>query len=189
MTMERWRAALALNTELFQPGVVNTQGDYGEVPGQPVGKIYKDREQLHQAKVHKPRIAGISAGPEGAYSIVANGSYGDKDEGDILIYYGTGGTDDLYSGKGAIITSQTFNHRDNNSLLRSSLPPHRPVRVVRGHGLNSPYAPLVGYRYDGLYNVVKAGMEEVAEGFSFCRYELRRCLGQPPLPRRVDCFD
>ncbi len=31
----------------------------------------------------------------------------------------------------------------------------KPVRVIRGPKLRSPYAPAEGYRYDGLYTVEK----------------------------------
>ena len=36
----------------------------------------------------------------------------------------------------------------------------QPVRVIRGYKLHSPYAPLEGYRYDGLYTVEKVSHNE-----------------------------
>ena len=63
----------------------------------------------------------------------------------------------------------------------------KPVRVIRGFKLDSPYAPLEGYRYDGLYTVEKAWMGKgLTKGLLVCRYAFKRVPGQPPLPLRVD---
>ena len=66
---------------------------------------------------------------------------------------------------------QSFDTKDNKALLVSaqwptfdslhifwpqrSLETKKPVRVIRGYKLDSKYAPQEGYRYDGLYTVVK----------------------------------
>lgn len=34
----------------------------------------------------------------------------------------------------------------------------KPIRVVRGYKLHSEYAPVEGYRYDGLYTVEQASI-------------------------------
>ncbi|KAJ6590566.1 PUA-like domain-containing protein [Mycena vulgaris] len=62
-----------------------------------------------------------------------------------------------------------------------------PVRVIRGPDGNVKYSPLQGYRYDGLYYVTRAFMEEGKAGFKMCRFELKRCedMGQAPLPLHV----
>ncbi|KAL0958378.1 hypothetical protein HGRIS_000520 [Hohenbuehelia grisea] len=61
-----------------------------------------------------------------------------------------------------------------NLALKLNQSYRMPVRVVRGHGLNSKYAPIEGYRYDGLYDVVEAKLEKGKEGFMMCRYKLVR---------------
>ena len=38
-------------------------------------------------------------------------------------------------------------------VLQRSSETRKPVRVIRGYKLHSPYAPAEGYRYDGLYTV------------------------------------
>jgi len=55
--------------------------------------------------------------------------------------------------------------------------------VIRGFKLSSPYAPFEGYRYDGLYTVEKAWMEEGLNdgGYLVCKFAFRRVPGQPPL--------
>jgi E3 ubiquitin-protein ligase UHRF1 len=56
------------------------------------------------------------------------------------------------------------------------------VRVIRGYKLPSPYAPLEGYRYDGLYIVEKAWMGKgLTKGLMVCRYAFKRVPGQPEL--------
>lgn len=42
-----------------------------------------------------------------------------------------------------------------NSWWQRSTITNKPVRVIRGYKLDSPYAPSEGYRYDGLYTVEK----------------------------------
>lgn len=39
--------------------------------------------------------------------------------------------------------------------LQMSSQTKKPVRVIRGYKLHSEYAPVEGYRYDGLYTVEK----------------------------------
>lgn len=46
------------------------------------------------------------------------------------------------------------------------------MRVIRGYKLKSVYAPASGYRYDGLYKVTKAWMDEGLEGFKVCKYAM-----------------
>ena len=75
--------------------------------------------------------------------------------------------------------------------------------MIRGYKLHSEYAPLEGYRYDGLYTVEKVdsawlplryisltytqawqepGMNP--GGYLVCKFALKRVPGQPPLPIR-----
>lgn len=66
-------------------------------------------------------------------------------------------------------SDQSFETHDNQSLLvcaqpfgtlirdvntlQVSMETKKPIRVIRGYKLHSRYAPLEGYRYDGLYTV------------------------------------
>ncbi|KAF8646015.1 hypothetical protein AX16_007440 [Volvariella volvacea WC 439] len=182
--MERLRAKIARDPTYYEKGIINMQGKFGRIRGVEVGDTFDTREKLSKAKVHVPLYAGISGHhSQGAYSIVANGVYEDEDHGNVLIYSGTGGTDDSFSDNPVIVRDQSFEHPDNMAL-KASVSTRIPVRVIRGYKLGSPYAPWTGYRYDGLYRVTKAYMEKNKDGHLICKFELHRRAGQPPIPRR-----
>ncbi|EJD47651.1 hypothetical protein AURDEDRAFT_102357 [Auricularia subglabra TFB-10046 SS5] len=73
--------------------------------------------------------------------------------------------------------------------MKKSVETKNPVRVIRGYRLQSEWAPASGYRYDGLYRVEKAWMEQGLNqgGFQVCKFALKRIDGQPPLRRRDPC--
>ena len=57
--------------------------------------------------------------------------------------------------------------------------------MIRGFKLKSPFAPVEGYRYDGLYIVEKAWMAKgLTNGLMVCRYAFKRVGGQPGLMER-----
>ncbi|EKM61020.1 uncharacterized protein PHACADRAFT_247318 [Phanerochaete carnosa HHB-10118-sp] len=77
---------------------------------------------------------------------------------------------------------QDFENRSNKALLKS-VETKKPIRVIRGYKLESKYAPLEGYRYDGLYTVEKAWREKGLnpKGYLVCKFIFKRIEGQPPL--------
>ncbi|KAH7915651.1 PUA-like domain-containing protein [Hygrophoropsis aurantiaca] len=162
---------------------------FGAVPGVEVGQTWKKRADC---PVHRTFLRGIHGSNEdGAYSIVLSNMYGyDEDYGDIIIYTGTGGFEKKYSknGKWQLSKKQTsdqeFSHSYNTSLYVSR-ETGNPVRVVRSYKVVSKYAPVLGYRYDGLYIVTDAWKEKMSHGFVICRYRLERMPGQPDLPERT----
>lgn len=150
---------------------------FGEIPGVAPGTTFESRNELHESGVHRPLQAGISGGAnEGADSIVVSGGYeDDEDRGDVIVYTGHGANDpttgkqvadqELSAGNAALVVSQQRGY---------------PVRVVRGSGGDPRYSPTSGYRYDGLYRVMRHWDEIGASGFRIFRYELERIDGQPP---------
>ncbi|GAB7366587.1 hypothetical protein MBLNU230_g8573t1 [Neophaeotheca triangularis] len=96
---------------------------------------------------HNAMIAGIcGAENEGAWSVIMSGgkdsegcAYPDKDEGDTVLYCGT--------------DSKTGEPTEHTRRLLESVNNH-PVRLIRSHNLHGRYAPEMGFRYDGLYDVV-----------------------------------
>ena len=96
---------------------------------------------------------------EGCYAIILNNDNGlSKDQGDRILYAGSGGRR-----RGQNRTAPQCFHQswDNvtNDALRRNVVSGKPVRVIRGPKLASKYAPKEGgYRYDGLFNVTKAEM-------------------------------
>ncbi|GLB40156.1 putative SAD/SRA domain containing protein [Lyophyllum shimeji] len=169
---------------------------HGEIPGYPVGSTFRTRPELSAAAVHAPIRAGIHGGAgDSAYSVVLSFGYeDDEDHGENFIYTGQGGRDsnvskiDKMQGKESWETVQTRDQewvRGNKALQISSVT-GRPVRVIRGTPQKgkpgSPYAPAEGYRYDGLYQVIRAWREKGKTGFTTCRFEFQRLPNQKPLP-------
>lgn len=144
---------------------------FGEVPGQPEGTHYPSRRALSRAGVHLPVRAGICGNArEGAASVVLSGGYeDDEDGGDVLVYTGQGGRDEA---SGQQVGNQTL-VRGNEALERSRAL-GRPVRVVRGKGLRSTFAPQTGYRYDGLYYVCDSWKERGRAGYLVWRFRLEK---------------
>lgn len=71
--------------------------------------------------------------------------------------------------------------------IKKSAQTKKPVRVIRGYKLPSKYAPVEGYRYDGLYVVEKAWMAKgLTKGLLVCRYAFRRLEGQGELQERSE---
>jgi hypothetical protein len=64
-------------------------------------------------------------------------------------------------------------------LLRS-FETRKPVRVLRGDS-KWKYAPRVGYRYDGLYEVVEKGTGRNKEGGAYIWVKLVRLANQDPI--------
>lgn len=142
---------------------------FGPIPGYPPGTVFSSRAALHAAGVHRPLQKGISGSKaEGADSIVLSGGYADDtDFGDEILYTGEGGRDPA---TGDQVRDQRLN-RGNLALARSSQL-GLPVRVIRGAGAGSRYAPEAGYRYDGLYRVASFWMEEGVAGYYVWRFRL-----------------
>lgn len=136
---------------------------FGPVPGVPVGATFPHRLALSAAGVHRPTQAGIGGrADEGAESVVLSGGYrDDEDGGDVVVYTGRGGRD---RESGRQVADQDLN-RDNRALA-TSVATGLPVRLVRKVD--------DGYRYDGLYRVVRYWPEPGRDGFRVWRFELHR---------------
>lgn len=144
-------------------------GPFGALPAVPEGSAWSSRDEARAAGVHRARQAGIvGTGVSGAESVVVSGGYeDDEDYGDLIIYTGHGGRDD----RGRQIDDQTFDSPGNAALQTSSIL-GTPVRVIRGTNKDSAYAPVSGYRYDGLFRVERAWHAEGRSGYRVCRFRL-----------------
>jgi putative restriction endonuclease len=144
---------------------------FGEIDGVKEGALFDDRKALNAAGVHRPTQAGISgSATDGADSIVLSGGYeDDEDFGTIVVYTGHGGRD---PNTGQQTSDQTFT-RQNAALGRNKVL-GLPVRVVRGHQMDSSFAPERGYRYDGLYWVDEYWEESGRSGHKVWRFRLRK---------------
>jgi len=146
------------------------------------------RADMRLDGMHAMPSAGIHGSEErGAYAIVLSGGYeSDKDDGDVIIYTGSGGLEKTEGGWSPANARQVADqeYTRGNKSLAVSLRDHNPVRVIRGHTSDSDWAPITGYRYDGEYTVVKYDHKPGREGFMIILFTLKRNDGQPPIPRR-----
>jgi len=185
--MERMRRLLARNKEFFPAHAKRQFNDdprIGKIKGVEVGDTWKTREEVFNAKVHTNKFAGISGSKtSGAFSVVLSGGYEDDvDDGEVIIYTGTGGRDDRHGSWGGSKKQtgpQTFAH-DSNRALQVSFERQRPIRVVRGFQVGSPGE--MEYRYDGLYDVVEARLAKGRSGHQICQFKFVRQKDQDPLP-------
>lgn len=147
-----------------------------------VGQQFIDRRELHELHVHRPLQAGISGTrAEGADSIVVSGGYvDDEDHGDWIIYTGHGGND---SNTRRQIDHQSIDAPGNAGLITSRAE-GLPVRVIRGRHSGSPYAPLSGYVYAGLFEVTDYWIRRGRDGFDIVRFKLDRLPEQASLVTR-----
>jgi len=163
---------------------------FGAIPGIKVGTWWMTREECSRDAVHAPWVGGIAGSRDGAWSVALSGGYEDDvDFGDAFTYTGAGGRDlkGTKSQPKNLRTApqsshQSFENRFNNAL-KKSCETKKPIRVIRGYKLKSPYAPAEGYRYDGLYTVEKAWMEKGLNpgGWKVCKFAFKRVPGQAPL--------
>ncbi|WP_266203809.1 YDG/SRA domain-containing protein [Pontibacter kalidii] len=144
---------------------------FGHIPNVYEGDVFESRLILSHNKVHRPTQAGISGSQkEGADSIVLSGGYeDDQDLGDVIIYTGHGGRD--HNSKKQI-TDQTLS--DKNLALALNCQNGLPVRVIRGANHKSKFSPEYGYRYDGLYKVVKYWKKKGKSGFNVWLFRLEK---------------
>ncbi|XP_071949007.1 uncharacterized protein [Antedon mediterranea] len=165
------------------------ENSYGSIPGVEVGTWWWSRMECSAAGIHRPTVAGIHGNEqEGCYSLALSGGYEDDiDLGDCFTYTGSGGRD-LKGTKANPKNLRTAPQSKDQTLAKVNLALSRnvdngkPVRVIRGYKLDSPFAPEDGYRYDGLYKVEKYWFTTGMSGFGIFKYALRRIKDQAPPP-------
>ncbi|XP_059154417.1 uncharacterized protein LOC131939900 [Physella acuta] len=175
-------------TERPQKLQANRPNFYGAVPGVEVGTTWLTRMECCRDGIHRPTVAGIHGGENGAYSIALSGGYEDDvDLGECFTYTGEGGRD-LKGTKANPKNLRTAPQSKDQTLTRGNLALNRnvetknPVRVIRGYKLDSPFAPEEGYRYDGLYTVEKCWFTTGLSGYGVWKFALKRCDDQAPPP-------
>ncbi|HWH13480.1 MAG TPA: YDG/SRA domain-containing protein [Miltoncostaeaceae bacterium] len=151
---------------------------FGHIPGVAIGTVFENRAALAKAGVHRQLQAGISGGAkEGADSIVLSGGYpDDEDYGDLIVYTGHGGR---RPGSRKHVEDQQL--AGGNLALARSSDEGLPVRVVRGSEGDPAHSPERGYRYDGLYSVVRYWDERGRDGFRIWRFQLAALDVEPPV--------
>ena len=144
---------------------------FGSVPGIKIGTVFgagdyqrAGRFQMAKTGFFKPIVTceWIDTTTKEVFGIVVNNDNGlSTDVGDVIEYAGAGGRR-----RGQNRTAEQCFHQtwesSTNAALRRNCASGRPVRIVRGpkckqHGTQDSGG---GYRYDGLFKVVKAEMRE-----------------------------
>lgn len=169
-------------------------GNNGSVNGQ----IWLKRVEMMRDGMHALTIGGISGNPRtGAYSVVLgaidkknNKAYANIDMGDVIEYMGTALPNEENLGPTNEVDAHMYNHaswqsgqncEDATSATRAlarSQETGKPVRVVRSWKMHDivQNKPRKGYRYDGLYKVVRrSALKEARQIWSF---RLERLPGQ-----------
>lgn len=171
-------------------------GDNGLVNGQ----IWLKRVHMMRDGAHAAPIAGISGNPSvGAYSVVlgefderTNKGYANIDMGNVIEYLGTALPDNgdgptnvvdphLYNPNSWTTSMDCANATSATQALYRSQLTGEPVRVIRSWKMCEAVTnkPRRGYRYDGLYRVVKrTALKEARQIWSF---RLERLPGQGQL--------
>jgi putative restriction endonuclease len=105
----------------------------GGVPSVRPGTFFRDRQDLHDKKLHRGLMRGIA--PHGSSIVLSGGYVDDEDMGDVIIYTGEGGRD---PNTGRQIADQQL-ALGNKALAENHLG-GIPVRVHRGraHVPNMP---------------------------------------------------
>jgi E3 ubiquitin-protein ligase UHRF1 len=178
------REVEAPDSEENPPKVPRVNGKvFGPIEGVEVGTWWEYRDECGRAGVHSPTVAGIygSAAEGGAYSIAVSAGYPeDRDLGDTFTYTGSGGRELRKKNLRTAPQSSDQTLVRGNAALDMSAKTGNPVRVIRGY--KAALGPVTGYRYDGLYKVVRSFTALNAEGkYKVYKFDLERLPGQPPV--------
>ncbi|KAI9772274.1 MAG: hypothetical protein M1840_001023 [Geoglossum simile] len=163
---------------------------FGHQPRVPIGRWYSGRRGFHDALVHRGLVNGIFGDEEeGAYSVSVSGGYEDDvDEGYKFVFTGEGGRHlnvDPKTGRAKNLRTapqtRAQGMKKGNLALKRSCETGNPVRVIRGYKGKSVWAPREGYRYDGLYQVLKVWEDTGLSGYPVFRFAFIRLPDQPPI--------
>jgi len=142
---------------------------FGEVQGIEVGTVFgagdyqrKGRFEMSENGFFFPHVQPEWLDPElGCYSLILNNDNGlSKDEGDRIVYAGSGGRMRGQNRSAPQSFDQSWDNLTNAALLLNHKT-KRPVRVIRGPKLAGKHGTAKkggGFRYDGLYHVTDAEM-------------------------------
>ncbi|CUS13961.1 unnamed protein product [Tuber aestivum] len=159
---------------------------FGPIRGIEVGHWWPTRIACGADAVHPPPVGGIYGSTKvGAYSVAVSGGYEDDvDEGFRFTFTGSGGRDLKGTAKNPKNLRTAPQSSDQtltgfNLALKISCDTGNPIRVIRGY--RAARGPKEGYRYDGLYKILKAWQETGLSGYKVWKYAFKRIDGQAPL--------
>ncbi|KAJ0259860.1 Histone-lysine N-methyltransferase family member SUVH2 [Hirschfeldia incana] len=158
----------------------------GSIPGVEIGDMFLYRLELCVIGLHGQPQGGIdcltanrsSNGEPIATSIIVSGGYeDDEDTGEVLVYSGHGGQDNLHR--------QCRHQRLENGNLGMERSMHYgiEIRVIRGFKYDNAVSSKV-YVYDGLYRIVEYWFDVGRSGFGVFKFKLVRMEGQGEMGSR-----
>ena len=159
-----------------------TENKFGEIEGYHEGSTFEKRMEIKDAGLHRSHMHGISRVlGVGCDCIVLNGGYvDDRDYGDEILYTGEGGRPE---GSPRQTFDQPFT-KGNLDLSKNKIT-KLPIRVIRGaKHFEKEYAPLGGYRYDGLYYLEDYYPDIGEDGYRIWRYKLVKEINTSLPPSR-----
>jgi putative restriction endonuclease len=152
----------------------------GQIPGIQPGSFFRDRQELHDKKLHRGLMRGIAS--HGSSIMLSGGYVDDEDLGDVIIYTGECGRD---PNTGRQIADQQL-LLGNRALAENHLN-GIPIRVHRGKAHAAEIPDGHRYRYDGLYRVARYWEERGRDGFKIWRFRIEKLPSSDldPLPQDI----
>jgi hypothetical protein len=151
---------------MFNDILVDCEFKRSEISTPSLGTTYKNRKELYDSGYHDQMMAGIDKCCKDpmdtethATSIVSKGTYEVEDYGNLIVYSG--------QGKGKNQKRTRYNQAMINAFHLKI-----PLKVFRGKQKGNKYAPKSGYRYDGLYGIVKLTYELNKEGCNIYKFRM-----------------
>jgi hypothetical protein len=150
------------------------------------GQWFPSNIATYRDGAHGAPQAGICGSKgQGAFSCILSDGYDDdEDHGDWILYCGT--DQKTFVPKrlpdGTVDPDSQPEPTDNTKLMIESVSSSHPVRVLRSHNCRSQWAPIIGFRYDGLYDVVSVEKLDPPDVLrQRHRFKLVRREGQDPI--------
>ncbi|MCJ1313531.1 hypothetical protein MMC25_007210 [Agyrium rufum] len=109
---------------------------------------------------------------DGAFAVAVSGMYSSIDSDSQNSIW--------YSCPGSTKNTDTLNPPVNSGTkaMRTSYIKHYVIRVIRSSGGRSKICPRVGFRYDGLYEIVEERRNTNNVGGAYTEFKLERLGGQ-----------
>lgn len=139
----------------------------GSLPDIPEGRCFKDRQELHDANVHRGIMGGIA--PKASSVVLSGGYKDDRYDGDTIIYTGQGGRDPA---TGRQVANQTLTK--GNKYLATNHLNGIPIRVIVNRKYDSDIPPGYEYKYVGLFKCSRYWQEKGIDGFIVYRFYLEK---------------
>jgi hypothetical protein len=169
---------------------------HDHLPGIPVFSTWDSRGEVYECCVHRDNSRTVAGGAKDGATSVLLGSYNSEgvDRAESFTMNGEGGraainptaVRNAFNIASKVSFAQDQRWARGNLALKKNIEERLVLRVVRSAEGTSPYRPIRGFRYDGLYYVTGAEELRSSNGCMFILFSFERLPGQPPIPRHPD---